>query len=86
MTLSELYEAVSLKRYQISWEAPFRHEVNLVIYIDNDLWLQLMAAEPSEGYYAHDFLGNKGKFLAGYPVYRVIGVKNHGWSIFEKKE
>lgn len=63
----------------------FNRRAELVVYIEDDLWCQMMSEikgrVPSLVY---DVIRNEGDHIAGARIYKVIDAPHHGYKIYVK--
>lgn len=79
--LNELIDSVLCKHNNMRRDG---RNPKLSIYIDNERWHEIMSSiKGSVSGIAFDLYNNGGKYIYGYPIYRVIG-ENIGFRIYEE--
>lgn len=81
MIIEQIMEMVYRRRHDVMVKE--NRDVNLVIYIENDIWHKMMAELSGQlSPIAYDVYQNRGDRICGFPIYRVEN-SGHGIKVFE---
>ena len=82
MIVDELINMVSEKYHKVYREK--REQPKLCVYMDYELWLEMMSEiRGNVSSAALDLYNNKGAEIMGYPIYKIVNFPTHGVRVLE---